>query len=313
MPALISKMSSTSFVMKLVLDEKTTIDVTITGRGLKYDGVTGAILGGDIDDIALSSKVLSGRSWVETEMRSVMGIDIAAAKLGEMFGTRFWNEAKLVVETFDKYMGLHDGISTGYFSKTKNGVQASEQSDVIHGYKYNDRIDGLAGHDDIYGGAGNDSLDGGKGNDLLDGGSGNDLLRDQSGHNTLNGGAGKDILIAGRGVDVLNGGSGDDLLIGGGGFDRLTGGTGRDQFVFNAKDSASVTITDFADGDLLINQAAGNRNEAWKMFMEFAHQSGRHTVYDNGEFQLILRDVKLSSIDASDFGDAGRLPEIVFF
>lgn len=312
MPNMVSRMTATSFVMKLALDEKTTIDVTITGRGLTYDKTTGAILRGEVDDISLTTKVLSGRSWLETEMRSVMGVDTSAAKLAEIFGTRFWNEAKLVVDAFDKYPSLHDGIATGYFSKTKNYVQATEQSDVIRGHKYADVIEGLAGHDDLYGGAGNDSLSGGKGNDFLDGGSGNDLLLDREGHNTLMGGTGKDILVAGRGVDVLNGGSGDDILVGGGGFDRLTGGSGRDQFVFNSKDAASVTITDFAEGDLLVNQAAGSRDEAFKMFVQNAYQSGRHTVYDDGEMQLILRNVRLSSIDGSDFGDAGRLPDVIY-
>ena len=312
MPALVSRMSTSSFIMKLVVDEKNTIDVTVTGRGLKFDTATGAILQGEIEDISLSSKVFSGRSWVETEVRSVMGIEMNAGQLGEMFGTRFWNEAKLVVDAFDKFQTLHDGISSGLFSKAKNVVEATEQSDVIRGYKYNDRIEALAGHDDVYGGAGNDSLFGGKGNDMLDGGAGNDLLIDRDGHNTLSGGAGKDILVGGRGVDVLNGGTGDDILLGGGGYDRLTGGTGRDQFVFNSRDAAFVTITDFADGDLLVNQAAGTRDDAWRLFEANATQSGRHTIYDDGEFQMILRNVKLSSLDASDFADATRLPDAIY-
>ena len=91
MPAMVSRMSTSSFIMKLVLDEKNTIDVTVTGRGMKFDTATGAILQGEIGDISLSSKVFSGRSWVETEVRSVMGIDMNAGQLGEIFGTRFWN------------------------------------------------------------------------------------------------------------------------------------------------------------------------------------------------------------------------------
>lgn len=312
MPKFVSRMSATTFVMKVALTDRSVVDVTISGQGLKYDADTGAILAGEIDSISLTTLVLSGRKWVELNVKSAMGLDTSADQLADIFGTKFWNEAKLVVDSFDKFQTLHDGISTGYFSKGRNEVRATENADTLRAHKYNDKIDALGGDDDVYGGNGLDSLFGGMGDDLLDGGKDNDLLIDREGHNTLYGGAGRDVLVAGRGVDALNGGADADILVGGGGFDRIWGGAGRDQFVFNTKESSYVTIADFAAGDFLVNQAAGSADEAYKMFIENARQSGRHTVYDDGELHLVLRNVKLTTIDASDFADAGRLPDAIF-
>lgn len=312
MPRLVSKMTATSFVMRVTLTDRSVVDVTITGQGLKYDADTGAILTGEIDAISLTTLTLSGRKWVELEVKSAMGLDMAADKLADSFGTKFWNEAKLVLDSFDKFQTLHEGISTGYFSKTKNVITATESADTLRAHKYNDKVDALGGDDDVYGGNGHDTLFGGLGDDMLDGGKDNDLLIDREGHNTLYGGAGRDVLVAGKGFDALNGGADADILVGGGGFDRIWGGTGRDQFVFNTKESAYVTIADFGVGDFLVNQAAGSAEEAYKMFIDHARQSGRHTVYDDGDLHLVLRNVKLSTIDSTDFADAGRLPDSIF-
>ncbi len=312
MPSNVSKMTATSFVMKLQLTEKSTIDVTITGRGLKYDAQSGAILAGEIEDISLTTKVLSGRSWVEVGVKSLMGLELSADRLAETFGTKFWNQARLVVDSFDKFQSLGENISTGSFSKTHNEVRATEASDLIRAYKYADKVDAMAGDDDVYGGMGHDSLYGGKGDDLLDGGADNDFLIDRDGHNSLYGGSGADVLVTGAGTDVLSGGAGNDILLGGGGFDRMTGGAGRDHFVFNIKEAGSVTIMDFAAGDYLVSQTAASAEEAWKTFMEHARQTGRHVTYDDGDLHLVLRNVKLSTIDAGDFADAGRLPDAIF-
>ena len=62
------------------------------------------------------------------------------------------------------------------------------------------------------------------------------------GHDTLDGGAGDDIIFGQEGDDQITGGTGNDLL---------SGGTGNDTFIWNAGETGTDTITDFAGGDVL--------------------------------------------------------------
>lgn len=74
------------------------------------------------------------------------------------------------------------------------------------------------------------------------------------------GGAGNDTLLGNEGTNRLIGGVGADTLIGLAGNDRLTGGTGDDSFFFQTENDGIDTITDFAQGNdvidvsLLLNQ-----------------------------------------------------------
>ena len=155
---------------------------------------------------------------------------------------------------------------------------------------------------------GKDLLVGRSGDDILDGGNSNDFLMGNAGNDQLFGGSGGDVLLGGRGDDILNGGQGADLLDGDYGADTLTGGTQADRFEFHVRTAgfedkfgglAHDTITDFGDGNdviNLINYAAGPR--------VVAVQNGVNNVllyidYDgDGGQDLLIADI---------FGDDGTL------
>lgn len=313
MPVSVSKMTATTFVMRLAVAERSAIDVTVTGTGFTYDARTGAILSGDVTDMVLTSLNQSGRFWAVSEVRQLNGIDTRAEVLAEMFGTRFWNEARLVVEAFEKFADLHDGISTSTFSKTSNSTRATDHSDRISGYKWADSLHGGAGDDDLYGAGGRDTIDGGRGDDFLSGGIDRDFLTDHEGNNTLQGDSGNDTLIAGDGIDVLFGGSGRDVMFSGGGYDRMAGGTGNDAFIFSAKIAGKLTITDFAEGDLLVDLTAGSADEAYRHFRDTARQDGRHLVIEQDELTLVLRNTRLESLEVDDFSGAAGYGDLPLF
>ncbi len=70
-----------------------------------------------------------------------------------------------------------------------------------------------------------------------------DILRGNDADNMLNGAAG---------TDVLTGAAGADTLIGGGGADSLTGGSGADAFLFYGTADFKDVITDFTQGEDVI-------------------------------------------------------------
>jgi Ca2+-binding RTX toxin-like protein len=72
-------------------------------------------------------------------------------------------------------------------------------------------------------------------------------------NDTLNGRGGNDTLNGGAGNDALNGEGGKDVLVGGRGADTLTGGSGMDTFVFNSIDDGLDTISDFEEGNDVLN------------------------------------------------------------
>jgi Ca2+-binding RTX toxin-like protein len=72
---------------------------------------------------------------------------------------------------------------------------------------------------------------------------------------SLIGDAGNDTLDAGEGDDTLFGGYGEDLLVGGLRKDTLTGNEGKDLFAIAFQ--ATITITDFTDGQDLLQLSEG--------------------------------------------------------
>jgi CubicO group peptidase (beta-lactamase class C family) len=178
------------------------------------------------------------------------------------------------------------------FGKEGNDfLDGGEDSDRLNGGLDNDTLIGGNGDDIVLGSEGKDSLDGGAGNDYLDGGAGNDVVQDEQGNNSLYGNEGNDLIFAGINDDLLYGGAGndslsgdggsdrliadagndtldagedddtlfggegDDLLIGGGGKDTLTGNEGKDLFAIASQ--ATITITDFTDGQDLLQLSEG--------------------------------------------------------
>jgi Ca2+-binding RTX toxin-like protein len=304
------RMTASQFVMRLALTETTSVDVTINGMGLKYDPASGMILSGEIGSLSLTNYAGTATKQSLVNIQQINNLDIASLTLVEAMGDKFWNNAKLVVDQFDKLASLNPSGSVSYFSPTKSYANGTDNDDAITGSKYNEEMHGRAGDDVLYGGSGIDRMYGEQGDDALYGDSGNDLLVDADGNNQLFGGNNNDILRGGAGVDRLDGGNDSDIIYGGGGYDWASGGTGIDKFVFSVKDAGKLTVMDFSDADVLVNLALGSREEAYKDFIEHARQSNRNVVYDNGDTHVVLKAYKLDHLHLENFGDATSVPDM---
>jgi Ca2+-binding RTX toxin-like protein len=170
-----------------------------------------------------------------------------------------------------------------------NGFYGNEGDDILYGYAGNDGLIGNSGNDTMVGGSGDDSYwveesgdvvveEGESGTDTVvatlnytlganvenlslmphssaSEGIGNDLNNAIALANTGNDVLGADnpdqnLILSGLGGDdSLSGGSGDDLLTGGVGRDLLTGGGGNDRYVYTHIKDAGDIITDFANGN----------------------------------------------------------------
>lgn len=298
--------------MRIPTADKMFLEVSISGKGLKFEPKSGALIGGEVADIGLTTFVQSGKKVLPIETAKISGVGYPAEKLADMFGNEFWNHTKVVMEIFDKLATLHEDISRSYFSKEKSYSWGSEGDNRIIGSAFADIIDGNGGNDHLSGGVGNDRIDGGKGNDTLGGDSGDDWLVDAEGNNRFVGGTGNDTMRGGSGDDNLTGGAGNDLIYGKGGTDRYEGNAGVDSFVFNAKEQGKITITDFGKQDVLVNALAGSADEAYKDFFEHAKQVGKNVVYEHGEVHITLLKANLKMFEVSHFSDAQHLGEFIF-
>jgi trimeric autotransporter adhesin len=170
-----------------------------------------------------------------------------------------------------------------------NGFYGQEGDDILYGYAGNDGLIGNSGNDTMVGGIGDDlywveesgdvvveeaesgtdtvvaSIDYTLGANVenlsliphsnASEGIGNDLNNAIGLANTGSGWLGVDnpdqnLLLSGMGGDdTLSGGSGDDVLTGGVGRDLLTGGGGNDRYVYTSPDDAGDIITDFSNGN----------------------------------------------------------------
>ena len=134
-----------------------------------------------------------------------------------------------------------------------------------------------------------------EGNDILNGGAGDDLIAGDSGNDTIDGGADDDTITGDAGNDTITGGTGDDTM---------TGGTGDDTFVFAAGDG-SDTITDFTDGEDMIDLSAFSSISGFPDLT--ITQDGDDTVIDlgvHGGGEITLEDFTSTDLDATDFGFA---------
>lgn len=107
------------------------------------------------------------------------------------------------------------------------------------------------------------------------------------------------------GNNTIKGMAGNDMLWGHAGVDILTGGGGADQFIFNTGDGKD-TITDFAatgtaHDKLDLSGTASIRNYA-DLVKNHMTQTGGDVLIDalHGD-SILLKNVKLASLDASDF------------
>ena len=210
------------------------------------------------------------------------------------------------------------GIST-------DRIYGGAGNDTLYGGAGGDMLAGGAGDDTLYGGAnprgvgdslfggsGDDELYGGTGIDLLVGGNDDDTLYGGAGDDTLNGddpfwlsyssngtvSTGNDKLYGGAGDDTLDGGAGNDTLDGGAGDDTLDGGAGNDTFVFGAS-HGNDTVEDFTDGEDTIDLSAITGLSGFADLT--LTQSGDDITIDTGQGTILLKDVDIDDLDATDF------------
>ena len=103
------------------------------------------------------------------------------------------------------------------------------------------------------------------------------------------------------GADTLTGGAGDDTLTGGRGNDTLTGNEGADTFVF-AADQGDDTVTDFTDGEDLIDLSAFTDISQFSDLT--ATQEGNDVKIDLSAYgggTITLQNILLADIDGNDF------------
>jgi Ca2+-binding RTX toxin-like protein len=143
------------------------------------------------------------------------------------------------------------GDPTDALTATESVTLLLVGDDTIVGNGLGNTVFGLSGDDVIYGRGGRDSLAGGIGQDTILG---------QAGADTVDGdtffGSQDDVLAGGSGNDRMFGQGGDDVLAGGYGSDTLSGGDGSDRFVFLDKCDTNDVITDFVQGEDVIDLAA---------------------------------------------------------
>src|SRR5690606_24831232 len=98
----------------------------------------------------------------------------------------------------------------------------------------------------------------------------------------------------------LDGGDGNDLINGDGGNDVVTGGAGNDVFQFETV-FGSTTITDFTDGEDLLDLTGVSGVNVWADVERRISQNGADTVIALDGGTIVLQDVDASTIGADDF------------
>lgn len=122
-----------------------------------------------------------------------------------------------------------------------------------------------------------------------------------TGDDTLTGGASKDTIIGGAGDDTIYGGDGDDFILAGAGDDTITGGAGEDTFFYMAGDGDD-TITDFTDGEDVINLSLMRGISGFDDLTITA--DGTTAVIDltdHGGSTIRLENFAVGDLDAEDF------------
>lgn len=188
----------------------------------------------------------------------------------------------------------------------------SDGNDTIYGQVGMDSLAGGAGQDSLFGGRDADELIGNSGRDYLSGGGGDDSLRGGAHADTLYGNVGRDRLLGGSGhdrlfggdqMDVLKGQNGNDTLDGGAANDRLVGGNGNDTFVFATGTDRIIDFGRNGYDDLVdLSEATGIVDYSDLIENHVREQSNGHLqIFDDDGDRLILKNISLADVDASDF------------
>lgn len=181
-------------------------------------------------------------------------------------------------------------------------LQGGNGDNEIRGEGGDDFLTGGFGDDTLRGGEGNDDLRGGNNDDLLSGGNGNDVLYGELANDDLYGDDGNDYLDGGTGRDVLYGGDGRDTLTGGDDThdDYLYGGAGEDRFVFYDNIGAD-RIEDFEINIDKIDLSNVSSVNDYSDLSGLIRQSGDHVVIDIGSGDIVIKNIDVSDLSASDF------------
>jgi Ca2+-binding RTX toxin-like protein len=280
-----------------------------SSTGWAVDPVTGEVTG-VLDSIKFgqqTSAAVDGTFSQSTEM-SMTGLEIVGSDLQAIFDEasegRFYQLSRAIENDPFNVKG----------SESKDSLNGSIESSVVHGGAGDDRIYGVlyaANGDRLFGDDGNDKIVGGRGADVIYGGNGNDqiiakggqdIVRGGSGNDTIRGDSGLDKLYGDSGDDTVNGGRYQDRLYGGSGNDTLFGGSSADVFVFE-KNAGDDLIGDFKAGkagkDLILFH--GTDLQSFDDVLDHSADTagGLLITYDEGS--LLLQDVKLGQLDQHDF------------
>lgn len=233
-----------------------------------------------------------------------------------------------------------DVINAGLGADTVDGgegndrIHGNDGADSLDGGNGDDTLYGQAGDDTLNGDDGNDTLDGGAGADSFDGGNGFDtvsfraaaggIVVDVDGSTDTGVAVGDDFVSIERfwmgtggdtfigsatdntevwgieGDDILTTGAGADRLNGGIGNDTMTGGAGADVFVLSAGNSGADTITDFADGQDLI-QIYGGTSTQFSDLTIADDGSGNALITLADGSTITLSGFDFNNLDSSDF------------
>jgi hypothetical protein len=180
------------------------------------------------------------------------------------------------------------------------------EDDSLQGGSGNDIILGEKGGDRLFGGEDNDSLQGGLDNDQLRGEGGDDVLRGEQNDDFLSGDEGNDFLFGGQGNDRLLGEGGDDQLYGDLGSDTLVGGQGNDRFIIQPGTGGNTLETanwvfDFTPGEDLIFLLGDIEFEDLEIVEDPRNIRNTLVRQQNGEFFLILQNIRPDQINPTDF------------
>ena len=249
-------------------------------------------------------------AYIKAYDRVGAGLDMSSFRSGDTFFSTSGPAPTFLGESaydFDTYIASFQSNSPGimeYFSvfyrvDFRNNI-------VIESVYYEDEnfrslldwydADIFVAYQDLISGGTDWYLDGFNASDTIIGNRFSDVIKGGNGHDSLRGKAGNDRLFGESGDDDLKGGSGNDKLKGGAGNDVLKTESGRDVLVFGNRDGVDV-IKDFDNGsDKILVVAGAERFSDLEIY-----RYGGDVVVEFARTDLIVEDVSLRSINASDF------------
>ena len=132
---------------------------------------------------------------------------------------------------------------------------------------------------------------GDSGNDSITGTSHSDIIYGLDGDDLITGGDESDFIWGGDGIDTITGGSGDDTM---------TGGAGQDTFVFGLSDTDGDTITDFTQGDDVLDVSAFGLTDMSGLTVTNDGMGNAMIILPSGD-DIILTGIDENDMNNSDF------------